>query len=334
MKTFRKCQWLTGAFFAMCATAGAQSNMKVIAVYPLSGDGKFDYLAAAENNKLYVSHGNQVNIVDELTGKETGIISGLSGVHGIAFDYAADKGFISNGTGNNVSVFNLKTNVVTATIATEKNPDGIIYEPFTKTIITGNGKSNSLSIIDPEAESLIRTVSIDGKPETMVSDDKGLLFVNIENKSEIQEIDLKSYQTIKIIPLSPKGEEPSGLAIDTRNKLLFAGCANKVLLVVNYAKGNIENSYPIGEDCDAVAYNPNTQTVFSSNGDGTLTVLNRESVTGFKVSIVATKPGAKTMALNVKTNTIYLSTADFSARPDANGRKKMLPNSFKILTVR
>lgn len=334
MKSIRKCQWLTCAFFAICTTAGAQSHMKVTAVYPLSGDGRFDYLAAAENNKLYVSHGDQVNIVDEATGKESGIISGLSGVHGIAFDGALNKGFISNGMGNNVSVFDLKTSAVTATIATGKNPDGIIYEPFTKTIITGNGKSNSLSIIDPEAGSVIRTVSIDGKPEAMASDGKGLLFVNIENKSEIQQIDLKTYQTVKMIPLSPKGEEPSGLAIDAKNKLLFAGCANKVLLVVNYATGTIENSYPIGEDCDAVTYNPNTQTVFSSNGDGTLTVLNRENVTGFKVSTVVTKPGAKTMALNVKTNTVYLSTADFSDQPGANGRRKVLPNSFKILVVR
>ena len=112
MKTIRKCQWLTCAFFAICTTVGAQSNIKVTAVYPLSGNGRFDYLAAAENNKLYVSHGDQVNIVDESTGKETGVINGLSGVHGIAFDYAANKGFISNGMGNNVSVFDPKTNAV------------------------------------------------------------------------------------------------------------------------------------------------------------------------------------------------------------------------------
>lgn len=334
MKTLSKHKWLTSIFFVIYSAAMAQSNMKVTAVYPLSGDGHFDYLAAADNNKLYVSHGNQVNIVDEATGKETGIINGLSGVHGIAFDDVLNKGFISNGLGNNVSVFDLKTNSVTATITTEKNPDGIIYEPFTETIITANGKSHSLSVIDPKAESVIRTIALAGKPEAMASDGNGLLFVNIEDKSEIQQIDLTSYQSIKIISLSPKGEEPSGLAIDIENKLLFSGCANKTLLIIDYTKGTIENNYPIGEDCDAVAYNPGTQTVFSSNGDGTLTVLNREKNTKFWVSTVKTRPGAKTMALNTKTNTVYLSTADFSAQPGANGRKAVIPGTFKILVVK
>ncbi len=334
MKTIGKHAWLVGAFLAMCSTAGAQNNMKVIAAYPLSGNGRFDYLTTAENNKLYVSHGNQINIVDEATGKEVGVISNLSGVHGIALDYTKGKGFISNGMGNYVSAFDIKTNTIAATIATEKNPDGIIYEPFTKTIITGNGKSNSLSVIDPQAEKVVHTISLAGKPEAMASDENGLLFVNIEDKSEIQAINLKNFQTIKSIPLSPKGKEPSGLAIDIKNKLLFTGCANKVLLVINYVAGTIENSYPIGEDCDAVVYNPETETVFSSNGDGTLTVLTRQEATKLMVSNVVTKEGAKTMALDAKTNTIYLSTADFSAQEDANGRKAVLPNSFKILVVK
>jgi YVTN family beta-propeller protein len=335
MKTIQKIG-LLGCIFIIFVSANAQQNMKVVATYPVSGNGRYDYLITSRDGKLYVSHGDQVNILDEQTGKEIGVIQGLSGVHGIAFDYENNKGFISNGTANTVSVFNLQTNQVTNTIATDKNPDGIIYEPFTKTIITGNGRGGNMSVIDPKTEKVIHTISLNGgKPEGAVSNGEGLLFVNIENRSEIAVVDLKKFEVVKTIPLAPKGEAPTGLAIDVKNKLLFSGCSdNKTLVVVDYEKGSIANIYPIGEDCDYVAYNPTTETVFSSNGgDGTLTVLKRNG-NSFSVSNVVTKPGARTMALNTKTNTVYLSAPDFSAEKDANGRKSMVPNSFKVLVVK
>jgi YVTN family beta-propeller protein len=335
MKTIVKKTGLIVCLLAVCFCANAQQSMKVVATYPVSGNGRYDYLALSKDGKLYVSHGDQVNVLDEKTGKELTVIQGLSGVHGIAFDYENNKGFISNGTANNVSVFDLKTDKVTGTIETEKNPDGIIYEPFTKTIITGNGRSNSLSFINPKTEKVIRTLPLGGKPERAVSDGKGLLFVNIEDKSEIVKIDLKSFEIIKHIPLAPKGEEPSGLAIDVKNKLLFSGCSNKTLVIVDYEKGVIVNTYPIGDGCDFVTYNPNTETAFSSNGgDGTLTVLKRKSANNYSVSNVVTKPGARTMALNESANTVYLSAPGFSSTPDANGRKSMLPNSFKVIVVK
>jgi len=335
MKTINKKAGLIIVLLVVCFCASAQQNMKVVATYPVSGNGRFDYLALSKDGKLYVSHGDQVNVLDEKTGKEIFVIQGLSGVHGIAFDYENNKGFISNGAANNVSVFDLQTYKITNTIATDKNPDGIIYEPFTKTIITGNGRGNNLSVIDPKTEKVIRTVPVGGKPERAVFDGKGLLFVNIEDKSEIVVIDLKKYEIVKHIPLAPKGEEPSGLAIDVKNKLLFSGCSNKTLVVVNYEKGTIVGAYPIGGGCDFVEYNPNTETAFSSNGgDGTLTVLKRNGANSYSVSNVVTQPGARTMALNVNTNTVYLSTTDFNATPDANGRRSALPNSFKVLVVR
>jgi len=334
MKTISKKTVFIVCLLAICFCANAQQNMKVVAAYPVSGNGSYDYLALSRDGKLYVSHGSQVNVLDEQTGKEIAVIQGLSGVHGIAFDYENNKGFISNGSANNVSVFDLQTHEVTNTIATGKNPDGIIYEPFTKTIITGNGRSSDLTFIDPKTEKVIRTVPVGGKPERAVSDGKGLLFVNIEDKSEIVKIDLNSFEIVKHIPLAPKGEEPSGLAIDLKNKLLFSGCSNKTLVVVNYEKGTIAGAYPIGNGCDFVEYNPNTETVFSSNGDGTLTVLKRKGANNYSVSNVVTKAGARTMALNINTNTVYLSAPDFSPTPDANGRKSALPNSFKVIVVR
>jgi len=335
MKTVSKTMGFIVCLFIVCFCANAQQKMKVVATYPVSGDGRYDYLALSKSGKLYVSHGDQVNILDAKTGKEIGVIQGLSGVHGIAFDYENNKGFISNGAANNVSVFDLNTDKVTNVIATDKNPDYILYEPFTKSVITANGRADNLSFIDPLTEKVIRTVSLDGgKPETMVSDGKGLLFVNLENKSAIAQIDLKSFKVVKTISLAPKGEAPTGLAIDLKNKLLFSGCSdNKTLAVVDYVKGTIVNTYPIGEDCDAVAYNPTTETVFASCNDGTLSVLKRKGNT-YSVSNVVTKPGARTMALDPLTNTVYLSAPDFGSTPDANGRKSIVPNSFKVIVVR
>ena len=326
---------------AACFCANAAQNtkagqtMKVVATWPVSGNGSYDYLILSDAGKLYVSHGNQVNILDAKTGKEIGVIDGLSGVHGIAFDYAENKGFISNGSGNNVSVFDLGTGKVTGTIATDKNPDYIFYEPFTKTIVTCNGKGQTLSFIDPKTETVVRTVSLDGaKPETAASDGKGMLFVNLENRNAIAQVDLKTFNVVKTISLEPKGEAPTGLAIDLENKLLFSGCSdNKTLVVVDYEKGTVVDSYPIGEDCDAVTYNPNTGTVFASCKDGTLTVLKRTGNT-YNVNTVTTKKGARTMALDPTSNTVYLSAPDFSANKDANGRSTVLPDSFKVLVVR
>jgi len=335
MKTIGKTMGFIIFLFLTCFYANAQQNMKVVATYSVSGNGRYDYLALSTAGKLYISHGDQVNILDAQTGKEIGAIQGLSGVHGIAFDYENNKGFISNGAANNVSVFDLTTDKVTNTIATDRNPDCIVYEPFTKTIITANGKGQNLSFIDPKTETVIRTVSLDGgKPETVVSDGKGLLFVNLENKNAIAQIDLKSFEVVKTISLAPKGEAPSGLAIDLKNKLLFAGCAdNEALVVVNYEKGTIVNSYTIGEDCDGVAYNPKTETVFASCNDGTLSVLKRKGNT-YTVDNVVTKKGAKTLTLDENSNTIYVSAPDFSSTPDANGRKSILLDSFQVLVVK
>ena len=335
MKLVNKKTGFGVCLFAMCLCANAQQNMKVVATYPVSGNGRYDYLARSESGKLYVSHGNQVNILDEETGKELGVIQGLSGVHGIAFDYENNKGFISNGAANNVSVFDLQTDKVTDTIATEKNPDCIVYEPFTKTIITANGRSASLSFIDPKTEKVIRNLPIGGKPETIASDGNGLLFVNLEDKSEIVKVDLKTFEILKNIPLAP-GEAPTGLAIDVANKLLFSGCADsKTLVIVDYEKETVINSYPIGAGCDFVTYYPCGETVYAScGGDGVLTVLKRKDTNNYEVSTVITATGARTMAFNMLTNTVYLSAPTFSSTPDANGRKSIVPNSFKVLVVR
>ena len=195
----------------------------------------------------------------------------LTGVHGIAFDKANGRGFTSNGGLNNVTVFDLKTNAVMTQIATGENPDAILYEPFSKKIITCNGRSKDLSVIDPVANKVVATIPVGGKPETAVSDEKGKLFVNIEDKSEIVVVDLKSFTVISHWPLAP-AEEPTGLAIDRKTNRLFAACGNKLLAVVDAVNGNVVTTLPIGNGCDGAAFDEGSKNIFTSNGEGYITI--------------------------------------------------------------
>src|SRR6476620_4881944 len=181
------------AFFGTTLYSSAQQNheYKVVATYHIASPGGWDYLTT-HDGKLYVSHGTQVNILAEATGDSVGIIPNTAGVHGITFNDALGQGYTSNGRTNNITVFDAKTAAVITQIETGENPDAIIYEPFTRTIITCNGRSKNLSVVDPVAQKTIATIDVGGKPETAVSNEKGLLFVNIEDKNEIVAVDLKT----------------------------------------------------------------------------------------------------------------------------------------------
>jgi len=195
----------------------AQKNeFHLIKTFHIQSTGGWDYIAVGPaNNRLYVSHGTQVNILDKTTGDSIGVIENTTGVHGIAFDKEQNKGFTSNGRLNNVTVFDLKTNKVITQIPSGQNPDAILYEPFSKKIITCNGRSQNLSIIDPIENKLIDSIAVGGKPETAVSDGAGKLYVNIEDKNEIAVVDLKSRKVIAHWPVTP-GEEPTGLVLDKK----------------------------------------------------------------------------------------------------------------------
>jgi DNA-binding beta-propeller fold protein YncE len=163
---------------------------------------------------LYVSHGKMVHVVDMKTGKNVATITDVNGVHGIAIAMEFNKGFISNGPDSNVTVFNLKDySIIEKVPVTGKNPDAIIFEPFSKTIITWNGRSSNATGIDPKTDKVIQTIQLSGKPEAAVSDGKGKVFVNIEDKSEGCMINVKTWKVEQTWPISP-GEEPSGLALD------------------------------------------------------------------------------------------------------------------------
>lgn len=315
----------------------AQSDtFHVAKIFHIQSGGGWDYIAVGPgNNRLYVSHGIQVNILDKTTGDSVGVIENTTGVHGIAFDQANRKGYTSNGRLNNVTVFDLNSNKVLTQIATGENPDAILYEPFSKKIITCNGRSKDLSVIDPGENKVIATIPVGGKPETAVSNEAGKLFVNIEDKSEIAEVDMKTFTVTNHWSIAP-GEEPSGLAFDKKTNRLFAGCGNKLLVIVDASTGKVIDKLPIGDGCDGVGFDAITKYIYSSNGEGTLSVIHEKTADKFEpVATVATKRGARTIAVDQFTHLIYLPTAEFESTNNASqgGRPKMIPGTFQVLVV-
>lgn len=309
----------------------AQQAYKVTKTYHIQSPGWWDYIAV-NNGKIYVSHGTQVNILNEETGDSVGIIPNTNGVHGIAFYNELGRGYTSNGRTNNVTVFDLKTGEAITQIATGENPDAILFEPDTKTIITCNGRSKDISIIDTKTNKVVKTIDVGGKPEAAVSDGKGLVFVNIEDKNEIVVVDLRTHSVTHHWSINP-GEGPTGLAYDKETKRLFAGC-EKQLIVVNAENGNIVDKIKIGDGCDGVAFDEKNKLIYTSNGEGTLTVIKENAANKFSlVGNYPTKRGARTITFDETNNTIFLPTADFESPVKEGERPKMIPGSFQVLVV-
>ncbi len=325
-------------FLTSCAfsyTASAQSHAKLINTFRIQSSGGWDYLIPnPKTNKLYVSHGSQVNVLDKNTGDSLGVITNTIGVHGIAFINALGKGYTSNGKLNNISVFDLKTNQVLSQIATGENPDAIFYEPFTKTIITCNGRSKDLTVIDPITEKVIATIPVGGKPETAVSNEAGQIFVNVEDKNEIVQIDIVANKVLAHWSIAP-GEEPTGLAIDIATKRLFAGTEEK-LIVVDAIKGTVVKVIPIGEGCDGVVYDNTTKQIYTSNGSGTMTIIKAVSANQYDViENMTTKRGARTIGIDESTHKVYIPTADFESQAAGDkSRPKMIAGTFQILVIK
>ena len=326
------------AIFFICTVSSClaqqSTGLHIINTLHIASAGGWDYLAVGPvNDWLYVSHGTQVNILNKKTGDSVGVIENTTGVHGIAFDVVDKKGFTSNGRLNNVTVFDINTNKVMAQIPTGTNPDAIMYEPFSKKIITCNGRSHNLSIIDPVNNKLIDSVDVGGKPETAVTDGAGKVFVNVEDKNEIVEIDTKTFKVLNHWSLSP-AEGPTGLEYDKTTKRLFAGC-DKLLVVMDATNGNIVDKLPIGNGCDGIAFDADSKTIYTSNGEGTMTVIHEDNADKFTVlENVVTKRGARTITLDKKSHLIYMPTSEFEMQePGQKGRPKMKPGTFQILVV-
>jgi len=331
-------------FVLACLSAGsvkafAPAQYQVKQKYVLGGEGGWDYLTFdATGKRLFISRGTHVMVVDPYKGSVVGDIPNTPGVHGIALAQDLGKGFTSNGRENTVTVFDLKTLKETARIKLEaENPDAILYDPSTKRVFTFNGRSKNATAIDAVKDSVIGNIPLTGKPEFGVADGKGMVFVNIEDTSELTSIDAGNAKVAKTWKLTGC-EEPSGLALDQKHRRLFAGCHNKVMAVVNADDGKVVTTPAIGDGVDANAFDPGTDLAFSSNGDGTLTVVHEDSADKYTVAQnVATQRGARTMALDTTNHDVYLVTAEIEEAPPAKEgerpRRSMKPGTFTLLVV-
>lgn len=323
------------AFILFQNIINAQSSgYHLTKTFHIKSDGWWDYIVADPlSNKLYVAHGTQVNVLDKTTGDSLGIILNTTGVHGIALVHELNKGYTSNGGLNNVTVFDLKTLKPLGQIATEKNPDAILYDDYSKKIITCNGSGKSLSVIDPSTDKVVATIALSGKPETAVSNGTGKIFVNNENKSEIAVVDIINYKVIANWSIAP-GEAPTGLSIDRNTNRLFAGCDNKLLMIIDATSGKIISKIPIGDGCDGTSFDPSTKNIFASCGEGVLTVIHENSAGQFNfVENIPTKRSARTLSIDTVTHHIYLPAAEFKASASQTQRPPMIPGSFQVLVL-
>lgn len=326
--------------FLLLAASGLAQEYKLAGSIKIGGTGGWDYLAAdSANRRLYVSHGTEVIVIDLDSEKPVGRISGMQGIHGIAIADDLGTGFISDGRANEVVVFNLKDLSVQKKVQAGTNPDGIVYDSASKRVFAFNGRSQDATAIDAATGTVAGTIKLDGKPEFPVSDGKGSVYDNIEDKSEITRINSTTLKVEATWSVSPC-DSPSGLAIDTESRRLFAVCDNKLMAVVDADSGKVIATPAIGEGPDAAAFDPGAKLAFSSNGrDGTLTVVRESGKNSYSVSeTVSTARGARTMALDTGTHKIYLSTASFgpaAAATAANPRPRpsILPGSFKLVVL-
>ncbi len=311
----------------------------VTKTYKLGGEGSWDYLTLdTTSRRLFISRATHVIVIDADSGKPVGDIPDTPGVHGIALAPEFGRGFISNGREGTVTIFDLATLKTLNKVKTGENPDAILYDPATKRVFAFNGRSHDATAVDAEKGTVIGTIKLDGKPEFAVSDEKGGVFVNIEDKSELAALDPDKLTVKTVWPLVPC-QEPSGLAIDRKNRRLFAGCDNKLMVVVDADSGKVITTVPIGDGVDANGFDPETGFAFASCGEGVLTVAHEDAPNKFSVAEnVPTQRGARTMALDLKTHQVFLATANFGPPPPATPgqprpRRVILPDSFVVLVV-
>jgi DNA-binding beta-propeller fold protein YncE len=328
--------------FLFCAVAAHAADLpyRVVRTIATGGEGGWDYLTVdASARRLYVSRGTRVLVLNADSGAPEGEIPNTEGVHGIALAPDLGRGFTSNGRANTVTIFDPKTLATLGTVKVPgENPDAILYDPLSHRVFTFNGRTANVTAIEGATGAVAGTFAVGGKPEFAVTDLAGRVYVNIEDKNEIVAFDSRTLKVEAHWTLAGC-DSPTGLAIDVKAKRLFAGCGNQVLLVLSTGDGRAVAKLPIGKGTDAVVFDPDANLVFSSNGDGTLTVIHGDSPDAFRVvQNLATKEGARTMALDPKTHAIFLPTARFGPPPPATPenprpRRQIVAGSFEILVA-
>ena len=302
---------------------------------PVGAEGGWDYLSVdSAAHRLYVSHATKVVVIDTQTDKVVGEIPDTPGVHGFAIAADLGKGFASNGRGNQVSMVELKTLKLLQKVDTGQNPDAILYEPSRKEVYAFNGRGKSATVIDAQSGKVVATVPLDGKPESAQADSKaGKVYVNMEDLNSVKEIDTATHTVTNTWPAAPC-EAASGMAFDVTTHRLFLGCDNKLMVMMDSTNGKVVYSVPIGEGVDSNWFDPATKYAFASNGEaGTVTVAHLDSPSLLKVvQTLKTRRGARTMALDPATHTIYLAVTDYEPQaPGSKDRPKAVVGTFRVL---
>jgi DNA-binding beta-propeller fold protein YncE len=315
-----------------CAAGVDYSLRKEVSI---GGEGAWDYLSVdAAGRRLYLSHGTKVTVVDIDKEAVAGEVPDTPGVHGIAIASTLGRAFSSNGRENKASIVDIKTLKTLSKVDTGENPDAILYEPAQREVYTFNGRSKSATVFEAATGKVVATIDLPGKPEFAAADPQaGRVYCNIEDKSEVAAIDIKTHKVINAWPIAP-GESASGMAIDTAHHRLFLGCDNKLMVMMDSTSGKVVGSVAIGDGVDACAFDPDLQLAFSSCRDGTTTIAHEDGPDKLTVvQTLKTEYGARTMALDPKTHNIYLATAKYEAPTEGGGgrRRKTLPDTFKVL---
>jgi DNA-binding beta-propeller fold protein YncE len=319
--------------------AQATPGYHVIHRINTGGEGGWDYVTVdPDDNRLFLSRGTHAMVIDLGRDSVVGDIPNTAGIHGVALAPELNRGFTSNGRDSSVTIFDYKTLAPIAVVKIPgRNPDAILYDPGTKRVFTFNGGTSNATALDATNGTVVGTVDLGGKPETAVSDG-GKVYANIEDKSEIAVFDPKTLAVLARWPLAPC-EEPSGLAIDRVHQRLFAGCANKTMAVVDMRTGKVVATPAVGSGVDAAGFDPGTQLAFTSNGEGTITVVHEDTPDKYTVvETVPTQRGARTMAVNPKTHRLYTVTAEFGPAPAPTAdrprpRPPMIPGTFVVLEL-
>ena len=328
------------AMTVLAAGARADSGMQVVQQWKIGGAGGWDYLTADSSHRLFLSHGTEVDVVDTQSGRIVGTIPNTQGVHGIALAPDLHRGFASNGRADSVTAFDLDSlKTLQEAKVPGHNPDAIVYEPQGKHVFTFNGRSKDVTVLDAATLAVVATIAVPDKPEFAQDDHAGHIYVNIESDpGQMVVIDTRKLTLQSTWPL-PGCNSPSGLAIDRAHHRLFSVCDGNIMAVTNAATGAQVAQVPIGKGPDAAAYDEKRGLVFSSNGEGTLTVIKQDSADHYSVlDNVKTLAGARTMALDPANGRVYLVTAQFGPPPAATAeqprpRPAPVPDSFTVLVV-
>jgi DNA-binding beta-propeller fold protein YncE len=295
------------AGLAGLALAGDKPTFKKEKEITLPGSAYFDYLTVFEK-RLYLAHGTAIDVVDLESGKKVGEVPGVDGAHGAVIVKAAGRGFATSGQKNKLVVFDLAKLTVTKEISVGKKPDAILWVATTGEVWTMNGKDGSISCVDPNSLEVKKSIEVGGKLESCVEDAaKGRVYVNVEDQAVVVQIDAKEHKVLNRYKLD--GKDPTGLALDAKNGVLFCGCEKK-LVFVDAATGKGLGSQEIADGCDGVAFDPASGCAFASCGESATTVVRESDGKTFElVARLETAPGARTCTIDGATHRVYIASS-------------------------